>query len=333
MFFSENKNQKNNKIRFQNPDFRRKLQQARGYKRSIKKIPATKMGIFLASLGLTGVIAKVATFLALLLLIYLIYAPNFLTVAKVEIRGADGTVKKSILKTIADYSGSKALWPQSNLLLLSKKNLAGYLSQKNLWVNQVIKIEKHFPSSLIVEIERRYDKFLLKSGSGIYVVANDGLVSKQLTLEDLTAASSTLSALVAVNLREEKTFYEKQRLADAGYFDSLNEILNRAQNDLQNPLAGVELENFENPNMAAKTAAGFIIKFDVNSDLAKIFSQLKLLLKDIGESRISGVKYIDMRIKNRGYVCYKDAACARETAVIIETATSTPSADRLKIKD
>jgi len=75
--------------------------------------------------------------------------------------------------------------------------------------------------------------------------------------------------------------------------------------------------------LEVKTEKGFIIKLDIYSDLEKTLSQLKLLLKEIGEGRMEGLKYIDARLLDKAYVCYKDAKCAQETIITVPNATST----------
>ena len=103
---------------------------------------------------------------------------------------------------------------------------------------------------------------------------------------------------------------------------NLNEILYKSEHFLQNSATEIQIETLEHPDLQIITRFGFTIKFDINSDLNKVFEQLKLLQKEIGEARINGIKYIDMRVKDKGYVCYKDALCSQETTA--PKATSTP---------
>lgn len=308
------------KIRFQNPNFRRKLQEARDYKRYYKKIPETKMGIFLAFLHLDSIFGKTIAFMIFLLFIYFIYAPNFLTVKRVEISGADANAKPTVEADIKEYFKSSRFWPQSNLLLLSKKNLSIYLISKNKAVTQVAYIGKDFPSNLSVKIEQRYDKFLLKNPNGAYVLSNDGFVDKQLALENLSSTNTPYSGLIPILSEKDEQLYQGQRPQDEEYFKNLNQILSLSEKDGRK-ITAIEIESFEHANVSANFFEGYQIKFDVNSDLPKIFSQLRLLLKQAGEGRISGVKYIDMRVKDRGYVCYKEALCAQEAPV----GTTTPA--------
>ena len=312
-----------NKIRYQNPNFKNKLRDARGYKREYKKIPEGRMGFFLSYLHLDSLLGKVIAFLLLLATAYVLFAPNFLTIKKIEVPNVSETARVEIKNSAKAFLASKPFWPQSNLLLLSKNGLAGYLVSKNRQTSKVVKIEKDFPSTLIIQINERFDAFLLKTPSATYIVSNDGQITRQLSFEDFNSTTSPYSTLIGLNLAEDRAFYEMQAVSDSAYFEAVDEILSRMRGEFQNPITAMNVESFERSDFEAKTQKGYIIKFDANSDLAKIFTQLNLLLKEVGDSRISGVKYIDMRIKDRGYVCYKDAACAQEASVInIATSTS-----------
>ncbi|MEK7617790.1 MAG: hypothetical protein AAB410_01475 [Patescibacteria group bacterium] len=311
-----------NKIKYQNPNFRRKLNEARGYRRPIKKIPETKAEFFLAYFHLDGMFAKYSLLILLLALIYLIYAPNFLTVKTIQINGVSSEANASMQKTAGDYLSLRGFVPKSNLLFTSKRGLAEYLSAKNIFVEKVESIEKNFPSALVIQAKERYNKFLLYSLNGIYLLSNDGIVRKQINSYDINASTSTYSGLLTIKLSQNKSLYENQKAADSDYFENLNEILYKSEHFLQNSATEIQIETLEHPDLQIITRFGFTIKFDINSDLNKVFEQLKLLQKEIGEARINGIKYIDMRVKDKGYVCYKDALCSQETTA--PKATSTP---------
>lgn len=303
-----------NKIKYQNPHFRQKLQQARSYRREIKKIPSGFVEFFLAFLHLNTFLGKTAAGIGLLLIIYIVYAPNFLTIKTIEIHGSAEPVQATVLKSINEYLISNPLRPQRNFLLLSKNGLANFLTTKNYYVEKVLKIEKKFPDKIIVEIEERYDKFLLKTPENVYVLTDDGLVSRELKNE--TADPPTTSPptnLIPLSVKENRAFTKTQAAADAAYFEHLNRIINGINQSLATQVTEIRLENFARSDLEVETQKGFVVKFNITSDLDKVFKQLKPLLRDVGEARISAIKYIDMRIKDRGYVCFKDAACAVET--------------------
>ena len=303
-----------NKVRFQNPNFRQKLQQARGYRRPVRKIPETRLGIFLDHLGLNKLIVKILFFVLVLSLTYLIFAPNFLTIKKIEISGLNNETQTLALESVQTYLKSNPFWPRSNLFLLSPEKLQKHLLSGNKKIEGVEKIAKQYPSTLKINLKQRYDRFLLKNTRGeLYTLSNDGIITRQLSQADFEQASSSLSTLVVFEILSDKVYYENQRVAPEDYFKNLDEFLGRAKNDVQLTIKKLSANNIETYLLETLTAEEFVVKFDLNSELAKTFEQLKLLLKDIGGARISSIKYIDMRIKDRGYICYKDAPCAQET--------------------
>ena len=91
---------------------------------------------------------------------------------------------------------------------------------------------------------------------------------------------------------------------------------------LDSETKSIALENPESPEVEIKTQYGWSWYFDINSDMDKTVYQAALLLKDIGQARIHSIKYIDMRINDKGFVCYLDAECAREPQPV--QATTTP---------
>lgn len=312
-----------NKIKYQNQNFRQKLKQARGYKRPYKKIPETKVEFFLSMFHLDTFLGKTVAVIVFLALIYIIYIPNFLRIKTVEILGISEVNKPLILKSIEEYFSLNPFIPKRNFLFFSKRGLKNFLAEKNTLVEKVLEINKDFPNKIVIQISERYNKFILQNTNSSYIVSNDGLIVKQLSSEDLNNLStSTLQSLLTLNIKQNNAFYENQKATNDDFFENLNQILNKANSELQNPITQISIENFEHPNFEVKTKKNYTIKFDINSDIQKTFEHLALLLKDIGEDRINGVKYIDMRIKDRGYVCYKDALCASDA--LPEKASTTP---------
>jgi pilus assembly protein TadC len=72
------------KIRFQKSGFRKNLEEARNYKRQTKKIPETSLGIFLNTVGLGTIWAKIFFALILVFIVYLVFFPNWFTIKTVS---------------------------------------------------------------------------------------------------------------------------------------------------------------------------------------------------------------------------------------------------------
>ena len=184
---------------------------------AIKKFPKQKrnfFGIFSFRRHVCQILIA-NTFTAL---IYLIYAPNFLTVKTIQINGVSSEANASMQKTAGDYLSLRGFVPKSNLLFTSKRGLAEYLSAKT-FCEKVESIEKNFPSALVIQAKERYNKFLLYSLNGIYLLSNDGIVRKQINSYDINASTSTYSGLLTIKLSQNKSLYENQKAADSDYFE------------------------------------------------------------------------------------------------------------------
>src|SRR3954465_9310884 len=101
MSFMEFKNKKkvDSRIRFQHSSFKKKLQNARVYKRSQVSLPHTKGGAFFSKVGLNSNFSKFFALLILFFLVYLIYIPNFLFIKNISVN-ANGTNESKILKDV-----------------------------------------------------------------------------------------------------------------------------------------------------------------------------------------------------------------------------------------
>lgn len=312
-----------NKIKFQNPNFRKKLQDARGYKRIAKNIPQTKWGMFFGKIGLSSLRYKIYAGLVLVLAIYFFYVPNLFSVKTVQISGVNEAESESVEKTARDYLAVRFPWSQSNLVLLSKKRLSDYLLKKSGYVSQIVQIGKDFPNTLKVAVSGRYDQFLMQTPASAYIVSNDGLVTKQLSSQEVYASSSEPSPLLPLILKREEIFYENQKAFEGWYIQNLNAFMALLRTQLNSETKSIILENTESPEVEIKTQYGWSWYFDINSDINKTVSQGALLLKDIGQARIHSIKYIDMRINDKGFVCYLDAECAREPQPVQATTKPT----------
>src|ERR1700722_470887 len=80
--FNKNKKQKS-KIRFQQHSFKNKLNEARNYKRPVRKLPEKNWEIFLHSIGFGSWWSRILAVLAVALVVYVVYIPNFLDIKNI----------------------------------------------------------------------------------------------------------------------------------------------------------------------------------------------------------------------------------------------------------
>ena len=178
LFFNKKKKQKlDPKVRFQNRQFNQKLQQARTFKRTTKPIPDSNVEKLLSRVGLGSRLIQVGVALLALGILYIIYAPNFLTLQNVTVEGLLESDRNLVQVAIRDSIGNAAFYnPQRNLLFLSTQRI----KDASLSIPSVFKIEKierdYKTKSLKVVVQAKHERFLVRSAEKVFDVYNDGTV-------------------------------------------------------------------------------------------------------------------------------------------------------------
>lgn len=293
-------------MRFQNIEFRKSLKTAREYKRNAKTISQTPWAIFLRSVGLKSNLSRLLLVAALILTLYLLYFPNFLTVRSIQVEGVETTVAESVHDTVTDYFRQGRLTARQNLLLTSKTGLTEYLLQNNQKILQVIAIKKKFPATLVIQLIPRTDSYLGEYGGQKFILSNDGLVTKKLADNEV----ATTTNLTLLKLPEGIQPTIGQRYLAQNYMFSLEKIKNEAPGILNSPIDSFAFFDFHTADVAAQTAIGFEVYFDLKADAQRTLQELRLVLKEFSATDQKRLSYIDLRFKNKGFVCFKNQPCA-----------------------
>lgn len=178
MFFNKKKKPKlDPKVRFQNKQFNQKLNEARTFKRTARPIPEGGFERFLRRVGLGSIWRQI--FFALLVLgaVYLVYAPNFLSVQSIKVEGLAESELVKVQTAIQDDLNKVPFYnPQRNLLFLSKARVNKVLSQIP-GIDRVENLDKQFKEkTLLVTLRAKHEKFLVRSNDSVFDIYNDGLL-------------------------------------------------------------------------------------------------------------------------------------------------------------
>ena len=316
MFFDRKKT--DSKIRWQKPQFRSRLQAARSYKRPTIAKPSTKGAVFLSKVGLGSWPARLACGAILILLVYLVYIPNVFFIKKISFQGAPD---KLIEKVTNEYLSKKTPWPQKNLLLMSKNGLNNFIISHDQQILRVDKINKKLPGGLEIFYIQRVDEYLLQTASSSYFsLSSDGLI----TGEIFKSASGTLpSNLVTILLGQTPNISLGQQLLTANQASFLNALQKRLAQIAKNPVDRYEIADLQGDALQAYIKQGFLVKFDMSTNAEEILNRLNLLVTQLAPGEFKNLLYVDMRFKDRAYVCYKNTACANNAVVPTSAATGT----------
>ncbi len=184
MFFQKKKPKIDPKIRFQNRQFNQKLHAARTFKRTAKPIPDGSFDRFLRNIGLGSRWMQIFVALIVLGVVYVIYAPNFLSVQAIRIEGLSDEEAARVQSAVEDKLNNTPFYnPQRNLLFLSKDRVAeAALSVAG--IDTVEKITKNFgQKTLYVTLRPKHERFLVRTRELVFDVYNDGTLKGQAGLD------------------------------------------------------------------------------------------------------------------------------------------------------
>ena len=306
------KNKKvDSKVRFQHTAFRNQLQSARHYKRNARKIPEKDWELFFVSVGLGGWVRKSIAGAFALLIVYLLYVPNFLFIKTIDINGLDASSKPQVMALVQNYLTQKPLQDQKNIILLSKNNLAKFILAQSPQIIKINSIEKVFPSSLLINVEQRTTAAVLSTPDGQFLISSDGLVQQQLGQMN----TSTLALLPHVTITATTTVSSGEAVFAKSIVDSFGQINTLAQSELHVSPDHFELSTATSTDLTLITKEGYSFYFDVRMNVQASLDQISLVLQNTSDSQKKNLYYIDMRFPGRGFVCFNNTPCAQNIPI------------------
>ena len=287
------------KIRFQNSYFKNRLRQARGYKRAVRKIPSGQKEIFLSKIGLGTLRARIISAVVLIAAIYLVFIPNLFFIKQIIITGVKTEDQAEAVTAVNFYLRRSRLWPQKNILTVSKTGLRNYLLANSQKILSVAKIEKKFPNTLAIDIQPRFNKLLLVLPAKKFVVSNDGMILRQIPAQEL-ATSSELTNLISLNLTNDDSPGLGQKYLNADLINFMTEINRQLPSLIRAAPKNFEMRKTGDLDLKVQTTGGYALIFDVKSDLRQILGELSLLLSNLSAASLKQLSYIDLRFQGKG---------------------------------
>ena len=215
--------------------------------------------------------------------------------------------------------------PQKNLVLLSKNKLTKFLLENNKKIFKVNKISKIFPATLILDITPRLNSFMLQTPVSAFTVSSDGFITGVL---EPNASGTLLNGLALIKIDTNEGLFVGKNALNVDHATFLNELMDKLPDITKSTINNFELTDLQTPDTNVSLKNGSKIIFDLNTDLDKNLSRLKLLFSQFSEAEQKNIYYVDMRFQDRGYVCNKGAACVNEIILpknLISSTTDTIS--------
>ena len=297
-------------FRFRRPEFQEKLARARKFKRSEL---SEKLGFR----------SRVARFFAVVIglsVIYFVTISKTFLVTKASIPSAvAGGIATDEVEQVLKRMTSERLWyivPTNHILVLNRQRLLVALQKELPEVRGIQVFKRIVPHTVELALEKRSPLYIWQSGADYFLLDQDGIIFQKI-------ANYTPDIYSQVLIRD-----STQAPIVTGQTLDIEPIL-RFASELEGLWSKeVTLTNYESfsipgaksSDLLVKTVVGFTVYFDlVRSARVQIKNLNLVLTQQINPDTYSGLSYIDLRLPNTAYYCYKDAPCA------LENATSTPT--------
>lgn len=275
-------------IRFRKPDFQKSLARARRFSR---KTPAegAPRSRFIRYLAL-GV---------LVVIFYFLTVSSMLVIDEVAVAGSGIIDIEAVAEALEQMSRDRIyLIPASHILIINQKRLLTYLQKELPQIRTLTKFKRVFPDRIEIAIEERQPLYVWQSKDSFYLLDQDGVVFQKITnynpaaySQDLITDTSGSEVRVGQELRLKKAL---------GFIEQI-----------KNDFTSFSLPGVRSLDIFAKTSIGFEVYFDLDRSAAVQLMSLDLLLsREIKPETLNGLSYIDLRLPDIAYYCYKDAPCA-----------------------
>lgn len=311
--------------RFYTPDYKRRVNDARHYKRERPKVIENPE----RSSVIRRWLIATAAFILVSAIIYLVYFAAFLRVNSLYLNGANSDLAPQIQNQFNQFTKSyRHLLPQNNILLFSSSAFATELRKDGLVEPNII-IKKQFWHGVKVTLTQRVPVFAMTDGLSRLLLSNDGFVTTILQPNDALPGG-----LIAITDDSSSDANNLPAPATPGLNQQQIKFIVYMQNNLS-AIIQIQPTNYEISSRASEyldvhTAGGFTLMFDMAMDAKTAMERLQTVLQQPAQQDRAKIAYIDLRFDPKVYVCALGQPCAA-TATVTPTpatptaATSSPS--------
>lgn len=317
--FSSHRRKLEPRRRFGGREFRSKVKSAANYKRTFNPI---RSGFTAAEFLKVGGKTKYLSFLFFAVLAYyLIISPRFL-VSEINVSGNKDVSAQRITDAVS--SGGKSRWfliKKNNLVLLTQGRLNRLITQAIPTIKEVANVKRDWPNKISFEVVERNPGFVLESNNQYFLVDDEGTVISQV-------ADPKGFLLVHDQITEDFALGEvmpNQKLAT--FVVSMSRQWNSKINV---GITSVKFPGKSSSEVAFETTQGWSALFDTQRSVTSELEDLAVLLaKQVTAKDQPKLAYIDLRLDNRAYICFKQSVCTEQPQPA-EAGTSTTNINQKK---
>jgi cell division septal protein FtsQ len=304
--------------RFYTPDYKRRVNDARRYKRERPKVAENPERTAAVRRWLIGIVVLILV----AGIAYLVYFATFLRVYDLYLSGANSELAPQIQNQFNQFTKSyRYLLPQKNILLFSSSAFAAEL-RKNGLVEPTISIKKQLWHGVKVSVTQRVPVFAMSDSQSRTLLSNDGFVTN--ILQPIDALPGGLTTIIDDSSSDANNLPAP---ATPGLNQQQIKFIVYMQNNLL-AVTQIQPTNYEISSRASEylevhTAGGFTLMYDMGMDPKTAVERLQTVLQQPAQQNRAKIAYIDLRFDPKVYVCASGQPCAITTT---QAPTITPSA-------
>lgn len=302
--FSTHRRKLEPRRRFGSYEFRTKIREAANYKRAFTIGRHNWYERFLAKIGLASKTMRTAAVLILIIIIYYLFFSSKLAISKIEISGNSQIPSEQIQAALESATNSRFLFvKKNNFFLMSEGRVSKALISKIPKIKTVA-TERIWPDTIKISVKEHVPGFVIKSNGKLFLIDDEGIVvspvdspENMLVVEDqLTESFATGEILHNTKL--------------AAFVLSMNK---QWSTKISSPISLVKFPGKESSEVQFVTKDGWSALFDTSKSAAEVLNDLAVVLnKQIAVKDRINLAYVDLRLENRAYYCFRAAPCAQQ---------------------
>lgn len=248
-----------------------------------------------------GGILKALLVLALLAIIFGLTRWESLNIQSVQIVGLDRLNQERIEVLVQESLDSRVTrwWNSRNIFLAPHQQIENLLRESEPSISDV-QVRRQFPDGLVVFIEERYPVFEICWPEQCLFLANDGVAIAHSDQMSFLPVQRTQEAVVGESVYSQRTMDWLEYLVRT-YTIEVGLAIEAIEVVLEGESGILEI--------AVLTQDGYRVRFDFETDLVVQKNALKVVFEaEIPAERRADLEYIDLRVPNRVYYRFRDAA-------------------------
>ncbi|MBI4053881.1 MAG: hypothetical protein HY397_00965 [Candidatus Doudnabacteria bacterium] len=246
---------------------------------------------------------------------YFFLTSDFFVVKQIEVSDTAHIKAVDVVSWFDEQKNSKffGLVPKNHLLLLNKGNVAGLLKSRSAQILEISSFARVWPDKIIFSFTERLPIAIWRSVERYYYVSSDFVLSEELPAGYATATD----AYVIFSEHKPAPVAVGEKLDIQRQYNFVADLQKDWSAKIGIRIKEVTFPDKNSPDLFVESNTGWIAYFDVDASFDAQLRALELVLKrQIPLTSIDKLAYIDLRLINTIYYCFRGEPCAAITSPI-----------------